>query len=156
MRNTISLLLLALSFSGFGQRISFEDPDLTFSFKKPKDWQVFDDGYVVKISPSAQDTANIYFSITYFEDAKSIGSTQFENNLEKKSPSDGFRLRIGRIAGSKAKYLIETSDNSTKTRYHFIWGDQRFELITKQPLPIKNPRNSEVFNRIIRSIRITK
>ncbi|MEQ9022242.1 MAG: hypothetical protein RLN82_05720, partial [Pseudomonadales bacterium] len=74
MRSIISLLLLsAISFSGFAQRVTFNDPDLTFSFKKPKDWQVFDDGYVVKISPSAQDTANIYFSFTYFESAQPIG-----------------------------------------------------------------------------------
>lgn len=153
MRNIISLTFLFLSLASFSQRVSFEDPDLTFSFKKPKNWEVFDDGYVVKASPSAQDTASIYFSITYFEDAQPPGMNPFENENEKNSSID-FQKWIRKIAGEKAEYRIESSDNSVETLYRFKWDDQRFELTTKQPSPAKNPQNSEVFNRIIRSIRI--
>ena len=151
MRNTISLLLLFLTISGFGQRMTFEDPDLTFSFKKPKNWQVFDDGYVVKVSPSVKDSADTYFSITYFEDAQPFGESLFADAGENQSNESG----TAKITGETAIYHKKTETGLIHTSYTFKKYDQRFEIITMQPAPIKNPRNLEIFKRIIRSIRIS-
>lgn len=153
MRNTISLLLFLLSFYALGQRVSFEDPDLTFSFKKPKNWHVFDDGYVVKVAPSVKDSASTYFSITYFEDAQPSRDIQFADSIDSTSNPC---LGKTKIAGVLTKYCVETTSNAIQTQYHFTKYGQRFELVTLQPSPIKDPRNIVVFNHIIRSIRIAK
>jgi len=67
MRLSISFFVLMYSMNGLAQRVSFEDPGLTFSFKKPKDWVVVDDGYEIKVSPFMRDTSHTYLTMTYFE-----------------------------------------------------------------------------------------
>lgn len=149
MRNTISLVLLISSFFSFSQRISFEDPDLTFSFKKPKNWEVFDDGYVVKVSPSARDTANIYFAITYFENAQPFG---IFSNVTPAGDEDGIIFNALKIAGSDAKNRQEIEDKTFLNSYTFRKYNQRFELKTSTT----NPKDQRIFRRIIKSIKVEK
>jgi len=66
MRITISLLLLLAVFLLNAQRLRFQDPALKLSFKKPSSWEVFDNGYIIKVAPSAKDTLSVYLTITYF------------------------------------------------------------------------------------------
>lgn len=148
MRITISLILLFSCFFAFSQRVSFEDPDLTFSFVKPKKWEVFDDGYVVKVSPSAQDSASTYFTITYFEDAQSFGLFPNAGTKNKISNSSS-KIKID---GEPAKAEIKMINGSHKGSYTFMKYGQRFELKTATT----QKRQNRVFRKIIRSIRITK
>ena len=67
MRSIISLLVLLSAVGLNAQRIYFEDPGLKFSFKKPKNWVVTDDGYVIKVSPFMRDTAHTFITMTYFD-----------------------------------------------------------------------------------------
>lgn len=157
MRQLLFLLFLTTTITSLAQRISFEDPDLTFSFKKPNDWQVFDDGYAVKVSPSPKDTTNTYFSITYFEDAQPFGIFPLTDGLES---ADGPKKKPisyrGKIAGENAKYLETRTGNSIQTIYLFYKFGQRFQVITKEPLNGEDKKNERVFNRMIRSIRVSQ
>ncbi|MEP1033721.1 hypothetical protein [Ekhidna sp.] len=149
MRITISLILIASYFFSFCQRISFEDPDLTFSFKKPKNWEVFDDGYVVKASPSARDSADTYFTITYFEFAQPSGSFPTAKPVIE-SFDKGFTKT--KINGIKAK-CIEIKNGEYRTNeYEFVKYGQRFEIKTSA----RDPQINRIFRKIIRSILIKR
>ncbi len=151
MRSTISLLLISISIVGFSQRVSFEDPDLTFSFKKPKTWQVFDDGYSVKVAPSASDSSHTFLSITYFEDARPLGGI----GSFSKSTGRQATTYTRKIDGVAATFEIHKTKNIEKRIYHFYKYNQRFEVITS--LPGKTAlRNHRTIKNIIRSIRIMK
>ena len=76
LRSTIVLLMILSYCSSMAQRVSFEDPGLTFSFKKPKDWVVVDDGYVIKVSPFMRDTATTYLTMTYFDYPEPISNDE--------------------------------------------------------------------------------
>lgn len=149
MRITISLLLIFSSLFTFSQRVSFEDPDLTFSFKKPKSWQVFDDGYVVKVSPSARDSANTYFTITYFENAQPYGLLPTATPASSTKAAD---FNTVKIAGESAKQFEESAKNEYLNKYQFTKYGQRFEIKTSSTYPKAN----RTFRKIIRSIRIVK
>ena len=147
MRNTISLFLLLSALSTFAQRVSFEDPDLTFSFKKPKNWQVFDDGYVVKVSPSAADSATIYFTITYFENAQPFGL--FSNARPADSPKV-LDFETIKIAGKEAKVRKWVEGKAYLHAYTFRKYGQHFQLKTAT----LDPQNQRIFRRIIKSIKV--
>lgn len=151
MRIIISLTLLWFTVSAPAQRITFQDPDLTFSIKKPKSWEVFDDGYVVKVSPSMQDTASTYFSITYFEGAQPYGEVLFEEQLQL----DIKPIPIGKakIAGEPASYFETTDERSLTRMYRFTKYDQRFELVTKSPISSEHSRQ---LSSLVRSVKVLK
>ncbi len=148
MKNIISLLLFFTSIGCFSQRLSFDDPDLTFSFKKPKRWEVFDDGYLVKISPSTLDSADTFFSFTYFEDAKpfdgmgsALGST---NDLKKHS------IKIDKV---QASYTISQNAKKEIREYQFYKKGQRF--VVKTGKIMENKSTSRSLEKLVKSIRIT-
>ncbi|MEO9482065.1 MAG: hypothetical protein ABJG47_01380 [Ekhidna sp.] len=149
MRIIISLIFLLVTLTSFSQRISFEDPDLVFSFEKPKKWEVFDDGYVVKVSPSEKDTASTYFTITYFEDAESFGF--FPRTEPAINPHDIASPKIN-IDGEVASLVEKKQDNSFLNTYTFQKYGQRFEIKTLAA----SPKTKRIFRKIIRSLRITK
>ena len=150
MRIIISLLLIFSTILTFSQRVSFEDPDLTFSFKKPKSWQVFDDGYVVKVSPSVADSASIYFTITYFENAQPFGSWPTATPASKTSENTDFTTV--KIAGENARKFEESIESLSLNRYQFTKYGQQFVLKTSST----SPKTNRIFRKIIRSIKILK
>ncbi|WP_425392530.1 hypothetical protein [Ekhidna sp.] len=162
MRTIISLLLLfVFHFFAVGQRVSYDDPDLTFSFKKPKNWEVFDNGYVVKLSPSVHDTSNTYFTITYFEDASPLGVSkapeimQPEDYTVTELPTPNV-VEVG-------KYELQTGttraiihqESYHQQRYLFNNYNQRWEIITSAPESEKK-KYEVIFKRVIKSLRITQ
>ncbi len=148
MRNTISLIFLFTCLFSYSQRVSFEDPDLTFSFVKPKKWEVFDDGYVVKVSPSAKDSASTYFTITYFEDAQSFGLFPIAG-VEGDVATASSKMKID---GAPAKYDTKVKNGTQLGSYTFMKYGQRFELKTAS----NHKKQNRIFRKIIRSIQITK
>ena len=153
MRSTISIVFLLLITSLSAQRITFNDPDLSFSFKKPKNWQVFDDGLVVKVSPSATDSAHTYFSITYFEDAEPFGGFPSVES-QPGTPSEDLTPYSKKIAGKEANYQRVRGSNEQSATYVFHTFGQRFRIMTVQPLP-EDAGITQAFNRMIRSLKVT-
>ena len=157
-----SLIILVSALTSFGQRVAFEDPDLTFSFKKPKHWELFDDGLVVKISPSKRDSASIYMTLTYYEDAIPIDGQ--ENALLVK-PNEAAEA-IPELPTSNevkiGKYMLKTGSKQTLIdgesylyqRYVFKNYEQRWEIITSRPEE-EQEQYSKVFQRVIKSLKIT-
>lgn len=152
MRIIISFFLLASAFLSFSQRVSFEDPDLTFSFKKPKNWQMIDNGYEVKVYPSAKDSSSTYFTITYFEDAKPSGEFNLGQHEEALKSARPLNFKI---AGVPAKYASRNDKERIITRYQFYKFGQRFELKTSFSETNKS-KNERVFKRMIRSVKVFK
>lgn len=149
MRIITSLLIFSISLASYCQRVEFKDPDLTFSFKKPKGWEVFDDGYVVKVSPSAQDSASIYFSITYFENAEPYGSFPTVQPADDNFEPSTETLQIAKETAD----LRKKNENDWQIRlYSFMKYGQRFEIKTVSSSEVHEPS----FQKIIRSIKIYK
>ena len=150
MRSITSWILICISISCFSQRVSFNDPDLTFSFKKPKNWEIFDDGYLVKASPSALDSANTFFSITYFEDAQPFDGLGLASNSGN-ATTDRKSIKIDKV---KATYFIKKEDGDEVKQYQFYKKGQRFSVVTKYPMSDKTP--SRKLLKMVKSIRITE
>ncbi|SNT12897.1 hypothetical protein SAMN05421640_2408 [Ekhidna lutea] len=149
MRSIISLLILSISFGLLAQRVAFEDPDLSFSFKKPKGWEVVDDGYVVKVSPSIADTSTTCFAITYFESPKPVGDIPLDLQLQIDSTETPTSKT--KIAGEEANWFEETSENFISRHYTFFKFNQRFEITIKYPIESKYDKK---LKSIIRSIKV--
>lgn len=148
MRIFASLIMLFLATQCVAQTIVFEDPDLTFSIKKPKKWQVFDDGYVVKLSPSVSDSATLYVSLTYFEAPKVYDLFDSFEGDSKETEEKTVRLK---------KLDVSQEDTSTddliKSKYTFRVFGQEFLIRTSAPAPLR-PKQRKVFRKIVRSVRI--
>jgi len=153
----IALISLLFALDIHAQRITFEDPGLTFSLKKPKGWEVFDNGYVVLISPSAKDTATTFFSITYFEDAKPIGDSYVESDLIQVQEQKPKNLQPNpfRIAKEESAFKEESIDEYLRTTYTFTKFDQQFFIITNQVSATDNKRQIN-FRRMLKSIRVSQ
>ncbi|MEO1254798.1 MAG: hypothetical protein AAFY41_07935 [Bacteroidota bacterium] len=152
MRPITSGLLIIISVACFSQRVYFEDPDLTFSFKKPKNWQVFDNGYVVKVAPSVSDSAHTYFSITYFESPKPWGEWGFETTPNTDIKTERSNLKI---ASENATYKTDDTEGMIIRNYSFNKYNQRFEIIVSAKRQSFKKLN-RVYKRIIRSTRVNK
>lgn len=160
MQSTISLIVFIASITFVSaQRITFDDPDLTFSFKKPKSWEVFDNGYVVKVSPSARDTSDVYFTITYFESPTPMGSFSEVMDIplqEKpvKAPEPQKTVNIGQYL-LKMESTIATEDSGAymQHRYQFDHHGQSWEITTCTP-ESKAKKLHKLFKRMIKSLRI--
>ena len=111
MRSLTSLFIILCCFSSFGQRMTFEDPGLTFSFKKPKDWVVVDDGYEIKVSPFMRDTAHTYLSMTYFDYPEPISNE----------------------AGTHFAVITIESDTKQEFKDH-MWSDDHIVICEKRVL----------------------
>lgn len=153
MRIIISLALFFMVLSVPAQRVSFDDPDLTFSFKKPKGWQVFDDGYVVKVAPSESDTAIIYFSITYFEDARPKSETDLDF-LHDGSNDESRPTQPIKIAGTDGQFFFEEKANSVSAEYYFKKLGQRFEIFTLHPS--EDREMEKTLRKIVRSVKVNQ
>lgn len=153
MRNTISLLLILISISALSQRVSFDDPDLTFSFKKPKNWQVFDDGYYVKVSPSVTDSSSTYFTITYFENPEPYGN---DLSLGLGDPNSVDNLEIASFTIVKETVKLEelVEANSKQTTYFFSKYGQNF--VVKTSVPKDQKKTNRLILKMIRSILVTQ
>ena len=165
MRTIISVLVLLYAFTSLSQRVSFEDPGLAFSFFKPKDWVMVDDGYYIKISPVMRDTANTYLTITYFEPPvpeSNAAGTHF-TVIEVDSPAknefasymhseDGVSI-LGFDVRPK-RSLTEKQDIPLERRfYDFYRQNKNWEIITSAHADEFNKYN-RTFKKILKSIRI--
>ncbi|WP_420318068.1 hypothetical protein [Ekhidna sp.] len=162
MRTIISFFLITTVTSFLvAQRLKFNDPDLSFSLKKPKSWQVFDNGYVVKLSPSANDTSSIYFTITYFEDASPLGGNETLQIIQPKEyvitelPTPN-TIKIGKYQLQTGTTRAFINDNYYhQQRYIFNNNGQRWEIITSARESEKKELE-KIFNRMIKSLKITE
>ncbi|MEP0986584.1 hypothetical protein [Ekhidna sp.] len=152
MRIIISFFVLISAFLSFSQRVSFEDPDLTFSFKKPKSWQVIDTGYEVKVFPSVKDSSSTYLIITYFEDAQPFGAFNIGQSAKTQELVKTLDFKIAKVS---AKYSTQISEGLLKTNYRFYKLGQRFELRTSH-LQMNNRKAARALKRMIRSIRVVE
>lgn len=166
MRQFLFLAFLFQVFILFSQQVSFNDPDLTFSFKKPKNWKVFDDGYVIKVSPSAADTSTIYLSLTYFSSPKPMGgyvsgespeslknvslTTNIESQTAKHGPSEKI---MGQEVQSKEYIQNQDGENLNIRVYTFQEANQQWEILTSAPKDERKKSNKE-FRKIMRTLRI--
>ncbi|GAB4236704.1 MAG: hypothetical protein Tsb0034_11460 [Ekhidna sp.] len=155
MKIAISFLVCIISLSGMAQRLTYDDPDLTFSIKKPKKWEVFDDGYVVEVSPSVNDSSHTYLTITYFQ--KPLPPTGSEDlELMTMLPQVGMeevsiteKVKIGPYHTERSSI---SNDSLLQYLYHFEDHGQLWEIITSAPkTDIKAQKR---FLRLIRSIKI--
>ncbi len=165
MRTTINLVVLLYSFTLLSQRVSFEDPNLTFSFFKPKNWIVVDDGYYIKVSPAMRDTAFTYLTITYFDppepssnsDGTHFAVVELETPAKNEFASymlmeDGVNI-LGFDVRPK-RSLIEKNDLPLERRfYDFYRQNKNWEIITSAHADEFGKYN-RTFNRILKSIRI--
>lgn len=152
MRSLTSLVFLLVCSFGFSQRVSFNDPDLTFSFKKPKGWEVFDDGYSVKTSPSAADSSSLFFSITYFEGAQPFGELTI--GLTSADAMTDATNKSFKIAGENAKSRTIKKGSGVAIDYTFSKMGQRFEITTLSPLG--DTKSERFLKKIVKSIQVTK
>ena len=153
MRIIISVIICLYTLSINAQRVEFNDPDLTFSFVKPKEWSLFDDGYRVLVSPSVKDSSNIYFSITYFEkpQPQELGLEEdliIEEEFEQELVNVNFK-----IAKVEAQTYMQADAQGEKKVYIFEKFNHRFYIYTAE----NDSKNSfdGVFKRILKSIRVT-
>lgn len=166
MLQFLSLTLVLFTLASFSQRVLFNDPDLSFSFKKPKNWKVFDDGYVIKVSPSAADTSTIYLSLTYFSSPKPMGgysSSEFPESLKHMNPTTNIESQPGKhgpsekIMGQKVQskeYLQNQDGENLNIRvYTFQEANQQWEILTSAPKDERKKLNKE-FRKIMRTFRI--
>ena len=164
MRTTISLLILLCSLPVFCQRISFEDPGLTFSFKKPKNWVLVDDGYEIRVSPFMRDTAHTFLTMTYFDYPEPISNdvgTHFVITIESETKED-FKDHMWSddhmvICKKKVlwkKRLFSSSDVLIEQRfYDFDLQQKNWEIVTSVPSE-EFKKYQRKFKGIIRSFRI--
>jgi hypothetical protein len=124
------------------QRVSFDDPDLTFSFKKSKKWKMVDDGLNISIYPKKPTEEIQQINITYFENASG-------ESFEDVSLADNIKFKHEMLASNRPNYtLIETQKRGSEDdethiytysyeegekvifnrTYYFMRHNQRFEL----------------------------
>lgn len=164
MRITISVILIVCFFLSNAQRVKFDDPELSFSFKKPSSWVVFDNGYVIKVSPSVRDSATTYLTITYFSPPTPVGgyldedipvpipeasvATQFEDLPQSLETTKFFK--------SKAKWRTAINNSGLTLRfYDQLYLGQHWEIVSCAPQELGNEYES-VFKKIVKSIRAKK
>lgn len=168
MRTIIRLFVLVLATSSMAQRVEFNDPDLTFSFKKPKSWELIDDGYVVKVSPTVADTASIYVSFTYFQSPSAIDYTMLEADTEvptlipmnsvdeyNNHPESGEKIKIAKEEGRwSATEVMENGIVYVRRIYHVSTYGQRWDIVSNVPKADVSAYN-RTFSRIIKSLKVS-
>ena len=165
MRISISISILIVTISAFGQRVIFEDPELTFSFKKPKDWVMLDDGYEIKIAPVMADIHQTYLTVTYYdypEPTSNGAGTHFSILTIESDTKEEFKDILWSndhvlICGKKVlwkKSLSSTNDVLIEKRfYDFDLDKKNWELVTS--IPTKDQKKyHRKFISIIKSFRI--
>ena len=143
MRQFFFLIFLFHILISFSQRVSFNDPDLSFSFKKPSKWELVDDGFNISMYPRNPVEEIQQINITYFEAASEesfdvaplIKIIEFRQDLLeanklgyksiesiKKSDYKDFELYT-------CTYSFELEKRTVINRtYYFMRFNQRFEL----------------------------
>lgn len=165
MRHVTSICLTILATGLLAQRLNFEDPELTFSIKKPKDWILIDDGYVVKFSPTKKDTANIYITFTYFEAPSAINyEVEMDTDVPVVIPfgqsdeygvipNDGNKIKIAGEEGSWSETNVESNGTIfTRRIYHFTQYGQRWDIVTNAP-ESEMKKYQRYFKKVIKSLR---
>ncbi|WP_420575856.1 hypothetical protein [Ekhidna sp.] len=143
MRQFLFLAFLFQVFILFSQRVSFNDPDLSFSFKKPSKWELVDDGFNISMYPKKPVEEIQQINITYFEAASEESFDTVPLNkiiefrqelLEVNKPA--YKL-IGSIKKSDHKdselytctYSFKLEKRTAINRtFYFMRFNQRFEL----------------------------
>lgn len=163
MRSLISFIFFLLLLTGYAQRIEFEDPDLTWSFKQPKSWVLVDDGYVVKVSPSMQDTATTYLTITYFESpkpTKQLMTDELEaysvSQIPLKETNYGEEIKIGSMLATMNASTSLMDDDSFHVQkiYRFNHLGQQWEIVTSA-LERDEKRLDKKYLRLMRTLQIS-
>ncbi|MEM0941705.1 MAG: hypothetical protein AAGI25_18245 [Bacteroidota bacterium] len=165
MRVTIGLMVLLYSTDLLSQRVSFEDPELIFSFKKPKHWVIIDNEYVIKLSPSLRDTSFTYLTITYFApperineetqsyfvlvDPETPAKSAFKSYMHSDDPVKilGFKVRPKRALITKKEIPLE------RRFYDFHRVDKNWEVVTSAPTHQYKKHHKE-YKSILKSLRI--
>lgn len=165
MRHSISLLIFLYSFASFSQRASFEDPGLTFSFKKPKNWVLVDDGYEIKVSPYMRDTSHTYLTLTYFEYPEPLSNdmgTHFSVLTIESETKEEFKDHMWSddhlvISDKKVlwkKSMISKNDLLIERRfYDFDLYKKNWEIVTSAPTD-EFKKYHRKFKSIIKSLQI--
>lgn len=168
MQTIIRLFVLLLATSSLAQRVEFNDPDLTFSFKKPKSWELIDDGYVVKVSPTVADTASIYVSFTYFQSPSAIDYTMLEADTEvptlipmnsvdeyNNHPESGEKIKIAKEEGRwSATEVTENGIVYVRRIYHITTYGQRWDIVTNVPKKEENAYHKKLLS-IVKSLKVS-
>ena len=142
MKTLTALILVGFFFTASAQRVKFQDPDLKFSFRKPKSWQTFDNQYVIKISPSAKDTSTIYLCSTYFAPPMPMDGILNED-ISALLPTASVANRFADISESneyirlfkrKVKWKSKTVDHILFKFYQTTYLGQKWEVVTAAPI----------------------
>jgi len=166
MRTILLALAFLSSLEVCSQRVTFQDPDLSFSFKKPKNWEFFDNGYVIKVSPSAADSSTTYLTLTYFSSPKPMGgygANEFPESLNTVNPADNIGSQpekngpSEKILGNDVQsreFIQDQEGEDLKVRtYTFREAGQQWEIIASAPKG-EGKKFNKVFRKIMRSLRI--
>lgn len=163
MRITISILALFFIQTVLAQRISFDDPDLTFSIKKPKDWEIFDNGLVVKLAPSPKDSSHTYLTITYFQAPSPINLMDsdmpqlipFESSSEiKKGEGKKAPFKIAKAEAMLFESQVKGDQALQIRNYTFKRMGQDWEVVTSAPLAQSSAIDRQ-FERIMKSLKVS-
>lgn len=160
MRSLISSWFLIITFTSFSQRVTFDDPDLSFSFKKPKNWQIVDDGYVIKIAPTFADTATTYLSLTYFEDPAPLNELSSEGmavhlpEYQLQEIPFGEEVNLGTYLTRMTSTRLLTDDDVSliQKMYRFKDHGQQWEIITSYKASER--KMNHTFEKVIKSLKI--
>ena len=164
MKNSLLILLLFQFITSVGQQVTVKDPDITFSFSKPKNWITRDDGdnYMI-FAPDLFNKAGM--SITYFENPKEtsldeIFNAQIKYTLPSNEPGFALLNQGEEFIGSrKAKWVLYESILNEKKHvnlaYMFNENGQSFILFALARQENFN-EFEEPFKQVMRSLKSTR
>lgn len=141
MRISISILFLFIGVLGYAQnRVSIQDPDLTFSYILPEDWTNIDDPYYHYIlPPKSKKCDSVAVALTYFEGKCADLDECFDGEVKGAFPNEypGFKIensgkdRIQDIDSKWIEFSYHTEESSEKKialYYSFISHNQLFTI----------------------------
>lgn len=160
MRSLISSWFLIITITSFSQRVTFDDPDLSFSFKKPKNWQIVDDGYVIKIAPDLADTAITYLSLTYFQNPAPLNEMLGEGLAVQLPESSLQEIPFGKEVNlgpylthmTSTRLLTDDDESLIQKMYRFKDHGQQWEIITSYKASER--KMNHTFEKVIKSLKI--
>ena len=160
MRIITSLLLVSCISSINAQRVKFQDPELRFSFKKPSSWEIFDNGYIIKASPSVKDTSTIYLTITYFTPPKPMEGLS-EEDLATLIPESSVATQFQdfpdskqfiRLFNRKVKWKVAQHNDLELRFYGVTHLEERWEVVASAPKS-RYSYYHEAFHKMVKSLK---
>lgn len=161
MLRTISLLIVIHLTAAYSQaqKTTIEDPDITFSFKKPKGWTLKDDGYYLNLYAPAADTDSLdYISFTYYE--LPSGTTEANEVMLQRADTKepNYRListeniQLKKTAASIEEYLHD-SEMTQLLICEFDLHQQLFECRLKT-FGSENGASKKAFKQFLKSLNV--